>query len=233
VEVVGAKAAAGATTPGAASSAAPSGAGAAQGDGAELRALLPLRRELGAAPVASWRLTETLGFWAGLLGGPALVLGAAGGGRLLRLLARRARERGLSATKMLERELGAATRAAAQGAWDEVAAHLERALYVAIESGCGLKARAVLRGELATRIVEQGGDEASAREAVAVLDELEELRFAQALDEARVGELVPRATRASRALLRASPPREANARRSGGAGGGGRAEPPTETREAQ
>jgi len=128
-------------------------------------------------PDLYWTDRALYWWWLGL--GPGVVLGAAGllrlGGRLRRGLASRADSQATHAT----RAIGDARQALAAGTPGAVAGAAERALYNAIEWSTGIKARAVLRANLARELSEAGmPDELSSR-VVASLEACGQLRFAE------------------------------------------------------
>jgi hypothetical protein len=128
---------------------------AAPTDGPRLSDLVRFRPVLEPRPPQSY-LADRAAFW-WLLGlGPGLVLAVAGvvvlSGRLRRDLARRELSQATHAT----RALGDAREALAAAELRSVASAAERAVYNAVEWATGLKARAVLRSDLARVLSEAG-----------------------------------------------------------------------------
>jgi len=188
--------------PAATASAAP--AASAKSDG-PLEDLGAPRKTLGAPTATPRHFMDSKGFFGLLAGGPLAVVAlgelAELGGRLRRRMA--ARERSLSAAS--RRALSDARAAAAAGDNAAVAAAVERALYTSIEDKLGLKARAVLRSDLAAKLEKAGAEPALSKDVVELLDACDRLRFASAgASEAtsaidRVAKVLARLPRASRA----------------------------------
>jgi hypothetical protein len=141
-----------------------------------LKGLLPARDDFGNAAVPRSYIADRSGFWAALALGPLAVLvlgGAARAGRKLleqrRALKERPSER---AIKELDRARDARTKDAALAAGSS-----ERAVLLAIEGATGLKARGVLRSDLAAELRQRGVSEGLAAEIVALFDRCEDVRF--------------------------------------------------------
>jgi hypothetical protein len=134
-------------------------------------------------------LADRSTFW-WLLGlGPGLVLGAAGligvSARVRRGLALRERSQATHAT----RALGDAREALAGSELAPVASAAERAIYNAIEWATGIKARALLRADLARELARAGLTPELANRVGELLDACNRLRFGDA-DRARAEALI-------------------------------------------
>lgn len=158
----------------------------APANGPHLSELVKFRPELQAAQAPSY-WADAGGFWWLLAAGPGLVLGAAGllgsARRLRRLSRRHEQSRATHAT----RALGEAREALGSTELRNVAGAIERAIYNAIEHATGLKARAVLRSDLARTLQTAGVPADDAAQAVELLDRSGELRFGTADDSQAVG----------------------------------------------
>jgi hypothetical protein len=121
----------------------------------------------------------------------ALLLGAPLGVVLLRALGslfasarRKMSERSASPASAAKRALDDARAAQRRGDAAQVASAIERALYGMVEARLGLKARAVLRGDLVRTLEERGAPNATAEGVAKVLDACDGLRFAGATADA-------------------------------------------------
>lgn len=148
-----------------------------------LRELLPPRTSFGAGSVRPSYLADRPFFWVALALGPLSVLavsGAAQGGR--RWYERRRQRRDLPEERA-GRELERAREARGRDPVQACGA-AERAVVLAIESATGLKARGVLRSELASELTKRGVREELSKQVVELLDQCENVRFSGALAEA-------------------------------------------------
>jgi hypothetical protein len=155
-------------------------------------------------------LADRASFW-WLLGlGPGLVLGAAGlvavSGRVRRRLTQREQSHATHAT----RALGDARVALAGAELRPVAGAAERAIYNSVEWATGIKARAVLRTDLARQLGVAGLPPEVASQVVELLEACNQLRFGDA-DNARAEALLADVEALVRGLVRRAPA----ARRSG------------------
>jgi hypothetical protein len=138
---------------------------------------LAVRQKLGPAQEEPGHLADESGFWALVLAAPAGVVVAGGALRLGEALLRRRRRRLGDSDVLSSRALDQALKAVRAGDRAAAAVALERALFAAIEAKFGLKARAVLRGELASELTHRGIDGELAQAVVTLLDALEASRF--------------------------------------------------------
>lgn len=160
-------------------------AGAAPGD--RLKGLLSPRTKLGPYSATDSPLSARNGFFGLLLVGPLSVLAGAGllraGRRLSLALGTR---RATPGRRALE-ELEAARALSRTGDLGGTSAAAERALHFALEGATGLKARGVLRRELASTLEARGLSPTTAKEAVDLLEALELARFVQGQDQGEAG----------------------------------------------
>jgi hypothetical protein len=141
------------------------------------------RRSLSSIGPEPEPLTERRALWMLLLLGPCLVVLSrvllSASSRIRGRLARRASSKSALSQKALEEARLAAMKTEPAA----VAAAVERAIYWTIEDRLGLKARAVLRGELSQTLESAGGSKDMAEATVALLSECERLRFGGASTE--------------------------------------------------
>ncbi|HVZ32882.1 MAG TPA: hypothetical protein VG963_10670, partial [Polyangiaceae bacterium] len=164
-----------AAAPGAAS-AAPT---AAQPAGTRLSDLVKFRSQLAPPrPASFW--ADRPGFFWWLAGGPLLVVISALARRTARVIRRRVSERGESQAQLAQRALSEARQALSRAELGSVVSATERALYLAIEWATGVRARALMRSELAERLSAAGLPESLAAEAAELLARCSELRRATA-----------------------------------------------------
>jgi hypothetical protein len=157
------------------------------------------RRTLGAAAVRPWQPASEPRFWALLGLGPLLTLGVRGSARLVQLVrGRRRANRESFETRVADalRTAGTATDAAA------AASCVERASFLALEKATGLRARAFLREELPGRLAGAGLPAELVAEFIALLDDLDSLRFTGTSSEASSAEFLERARVLTSHLLR-------------------------------
>jgi len=167
--------------PGKATAPAASGAPAAAAPAAPhdvLEGLGQARTKLGPLPPGKRHLTDEKAYFVLLAGGPCSVLALGGLVELGRRLRRRAARRTASQAALARRAIGEARAAADRRDSASVAASVERAIYAALEDRFGLKARAVLRRDLASTLSENGVEGALVADIVAALDACDGLRFA-------------------------------------------------------
>ncbi len=158
------------------------------------------RKALGAGADAKRPLGDGPAFWFLLFGAPLGVVLTDATVRLSRLLLKRRLER-RSDPRALALKALAEANAAAKSAPESVPGTLERALFLAIEAGPGLRARALLRSELAPALERAGCAPSDAREVVALLDQCETARFTGAAN-GNGSELSSKGERLVQALLR-------------------------------
>lgn len=181
-----------APNPKAAPSAAASAAGSASADFGDPLALKP-RRTLAPYAAASAPFTDGARFWYLLLGAPLAVLvggfGVELGGRI-----RRSRSASRSSPLRLAQESLKAADAAARGSEiAKTAAAVERALFLAIEAGTGIRARALLKDDLRAALGGAGVEATTVARALELLDACESARFTGKSGELQPKELVSRA----------------------------------------
>jgi hypothetical protein len=147
---------------------------------------------LGAAVAPPWRPADSPWFWGVLSTGPALVLGARGGVGLARAARRRWRARQSAHQTRAARALGQARQSAAAGDVAATASAAERALLISIEGAVGLKARAVLRDELPSRLEGAGLGGPLSEQIVRLLQAFDAVRFTGAAGGLSATELLGR-----------------------------------------
>ena len=153
---------------------------------AEPLALEP-RRKLGTFTAPPPPFTDGWRFWALLFGGPVAV-GLSGLGVELGSRIKRHRSRALSSPERLAQEALRAAESAARGSEiAKTAAAAERALFLAIEAGTGLRARAFLKDELKAELAAAGVEAATIESSLRLLDACESARFT-----GKTGDLPPR-----------------------------------------
>jgi hypothetical protein len=147
-----------------------------------LRGLLPARAELGEAAEPVRHLADRSGFWLALLLGPLAVLGLGAATRVGQRLLEQRRQRREQPMERAQRELEGAKAARAKEP-TRAAASAERAVLLAIESATALKARGVLRSELARELARREVKPELSSQIVELLDRCEDLRFSGAPPE--------------------------------------------------
>lgn len=171
--------------------------------GPRLSDLVRFRTTLGPHEPARHLADRALYWW--LLGlGPGLVLSAAGLAGLTRGVRRRLALREQSRANHATRALGEARQALAGDDLRPVASAAERALYNAVEWATGVKARAVLRSQLARELGEAGLPPELARRVGELLEASNQLRFAGA-DKARAEALLVDVEGLVKQLVRRAP----------------------------
>ena len=151
-------------------------AGATKTDEPDALALKP-RRTLAPNGAAAAPFTDALRFWYLLLGAP-IAVGLAGvgvdiGGRLRR----RFSSARTSPQRLAQDSLRVAELAAKGSEIAKTAAAVERALFLAIEAGTGIRARALLKDDLKAALAAAGIDSGTIERTLALLDACEAARF--------------------------------------------------------
>jgi len=141
-----------------------------------LAGVLQARDALGPQAVPLRPLSDRTGFWATLLLAPFGVVFAGGALSFAARTREKLRERGASLGAQLEAALREARELAARDTQGSVAA-VERALFLAIELKLNLKARAVLKSELGSALIERGLPSARADALSRILQDCDALRF--------------------------------------------------------
>ena len=159
-----------------------------------LAGVLQPRDSLGALPARRQPLSDRLGFWAALLLGPFGVVFAGGALSAAGRLRDKRRERGSSLAAQLDSALREARDLAKLDTQGSVAA-VERAVFLTIELKLGLKARAILKSELAATLTERGLPSARAEALAQILEDCDALRFVGATSGVEAGELARRASK--------------------------------------
>jgi hypothetical protein len=136
------------------------------------------RAKLEPIPAERGHLTDSKAYWALLAGGPMSVLALGGIAEALRRARRRQAEHAESNVALARRALEDARAAAERKERPLVANAIERALYAAIEDRFEVRARAVLRPDLAATLERSGAERPLADDIVALLDACDALRFA-------------------------------------------------------
>jgi len=159
-----------------------------------LAGVLRARDTLGPLPTSHEPLSDRSGFWAALLLAPFGVVFAGGALGFAQRARERLRERGASLGAQLDSALREARELAARDTQGSVAA-VERALFLAIELKLNLKARAILKSELSTTLVERGLPTARAEALARILEDCDALRFVGAGSGVDPVELAQRAAK--------------------------------------
>jgi hypothetical protein len=166
-----------------------------------LAGVLRPRDTLGAGARLRQPLTDSRSFWAALLLAPFGVVLAGGAVSAAARARAKLRERGSSLEAQLGAALDDAKRLAPSDSQASVAA-VERAVFLAIELKLNLKARAILKAELARTLVQRGLPEARARAVSQILEECDTLRFVGAASGIDPTDLAKRAAALSAELGR-------------------------------
>ncbi|MEI9942338.1 MAG: BatD family protein [Pseudomonadota bacterium] len=159
-----------------------------------LAGVLRARDTLGPLPTLQKPLSDRPGFWAALLLAPFGVVFAGGALSLATRTRERLRVRGASLGAQLDTALREARELAARDTQGSVAA-VERAVFLAIELKLNLKARAILKSELSTTLVERGLPRARAEALARILEDCDALRFVGAGSDIDPAELAQRAAK--------------------------------------
>jgi len=157
-----------------------------------LAGVLKARDTLGPMPSFRKPLSDRSGFWAALLLAPLGVVFAGGALSLASRTRAKLKERGASLAAQLETALREARELSTRDTQGSVAA-VERALFLAIELKLNLKARAILKSELQTTLVERGLPKARAEALARILEDCDTLRFVGAASGIDPSELSRRA----------------------------------------
>jgi hypothetical protein len=167
-----------------------------------LAGVMTLRKTLGSDPGARAPITDESWYWLALLLAPTSVVLTGSGKAAARRLRERAQARRESHASAVAKALGEARQAARDGKLPAVAAAVERAIVAGIEDASGLKARGILRAELESELRNAGVDDDVAREACAILDVCDGIRFTSSSEDATADELVSRTSDLTRKLGR-------------------------------
>lgn len=159
-----------------------------------LAGVLQPRETLGEVPRAQKPFSDRAGFWAALLLAPLGVVFAGGALSAATRAQAKLRERGSSLTAQLEVALREARELAPRDTQSSVAA-VERALFLSIELKLGLKARAILKSELAQSLTSRGLPSARAQALAQILEDCDALRFVGAQSGVDPSELARRAAK--------------------------------------
>jgi hypothetical protein len=156
--------------------------------------VLRARDTLGAMPAAHQPLSDRSGFWAALLLAPFGVVFAGGALSLTTRAREKMRARGASLGAQLETALREARELASRDTQGSVAA-VERAVFLAIELKLNLKARAILKSELSSTLVERGLPSPRAQALARILEDCDALRFVGTESGVDPAELAQRAAK--------------------------------------
>ena len=159
-----------------------------------LAGVLHARDTLGSMPAVQQPLSDRPGFWAALLLAPFGVVFAGGALSVAARARAKLRERGASLGAQLETALREARELSTRDTQGSVAA-VERALFLAIESKLNLKARAILKSELPSALIERGLPSARAEALARILEDCDTLRFVGAGSGIDPSELAQRAAK--------------------------------------
>lgn len=167
-----------------------------------LDGVLKLRQSLDAAPARPAHFTDSSWFWLALLLIPGAVVLTSTSTRGWQRARERIALRRTSHASIAQRALADASAAAAKKDVPLTAAAAERAIFAAIESATGLKARAVLRGDLEAELVSRDILADTAREVIGLLERCEQVRFTGDTSAATADEIVDRSSKLVRTLAR-------------------------------
>jgi hypothetical protein len=156
--------------------------------------VLKPRDTLGAYPTPQKPLADGWGFWAGLLLAPFGMVLAGGVVSVAGRAREKMRERGSSLSAQLDSALREARELAKTDTPGSVSA-VERAVFLAIELKLSLKARAILKAELASALTERGLPSARAQALAGILEDCDALRFVGAESGVDPAELAQRAAK--------------------------------------
>ncbi len=169
-----------------------------------LEELGKIRGKLEPLPPEKRHLTDEPWFLWLVFGAPLGVVLTDGGLRLWGALKRRASAKKDDPRLLAEAALNDASRLPASEA-AKAPALVERALFLAIEAGTGLRARALLRSDLQKALERAGVPAERATAVIALLDDCERARFTGDASGSSPKEWVARAEPLTRALLRQKP----------------------------
>ncbi len=139
--------------------------------------VLPARKTLGAPSERPRYLGDASWFWLMLGAGPLAVIGLRGGTRLFGLFRTRWQARQQAHQTRANLALREAQAALERNEAAVAASAVERAVHLAIEAKADLRARGVLRDDLAATLEARGISSDSAKEAVFLLEACDALRF--------------------------------------------------------
>jgi hypothetical protein len=159
-----------------------------------LASVLKPRDALGSYPALQKPLADGWGFWAGLFLAPFGMVLAGGIVSATARAREKMRERGSSLGAQLDAALREARELAKTDTPGSVNA-VERAVFLAIELKLGLKARAILKAELASALTDRGLPAARAQALTAILEDCDALRFVGAASGVAPAELAQRAAK--------------------------------------
>jgi hypothetical protein len=159
-----------------------------------LAGILKPRDALGSFPAPQKPLADAWGFWLGLLLAPFGMVLAGGVVSAASRAREKMRERGSSLSAQLDAALREARTLAKTDIPGSVSA-VERAVFLAIELKLGLKARAILKAELASALTERGLPSARAQALAGILEDCDALRFVGAESGVDPAELAQRAAK--------------------------------------
>jgi hypothetical protein len=159
-----------------------------------LAGVLKPRATLGPYPSLRKPLADRVGFWAALLLAPFGVVFAGGAVSVATRAREKLRVRGSSLGAQLDAALRDARTLAKRDAPGSVNA-VERAVFLAIELKLGLKARAILKTELASTLVARGLPGERAKALAAILEDCDALRFVGSASGVDPKELAERAAK--------------------------------------
>jgi hypothetical protein len=156
--------------------------------------VLKPRDTLGSYPAQQRPFADGWGFWAGIFFAPFGMVLAGGMVSAMARAREKMRERGSSLSAQLDaalREARELSRTDTPGSVNAV----ERAVFLAIELKLGLKARAILKTELASALTERGLPGTRAQALAAILEDCDALRFVGAASGVDPVELAQRASK--------------------------------------
>jgi len=159
-----------------------------------LAGVLKARDTLGPMPAVQKPFSDRPAFWVALFLAPFGVVFAGGALSFASRTREKLRERGASLDAQLETALREARELAPNDTQGSVAA-VERALFLAIETKLGLKARAILKSELRATLIERGLPNARAEALSRLLEDCDTLRFVGANSGIDPAELAQRAAK--------------------------------------
>jgi len=169
-----------------------------------LETLGKARTELGPVAAQPRHLTDFPFYLWLIFGAPPSIVLVDGSLRLYGIIKRRSSAKRSEPRRLVEAALDEAKRLPPSDS-AKAAALCERALFLAIEGGPGLRARALLRSELKGALERAGFPADQAGRVVALLDDCEKARFTQDASGPSPREWVARAEPLTRALLRHKP----------------------------
>ncbi len=162
------------------------------------------RKSLGAQPGASAPLSRGRWFFPGLLLAPLLVVSAYGATRGVQALRRRSKATAESPAKLAKVALAEARHAQKDGDPATTATRVESALFLALEHATGIRARAVLKSELASELSARGLGEGLVARTEKLLAACDDARFS---DKSAESELYAESRKLINELLRRAPHR--------------------------